>query len=219
MVVFDLFSSDLAKGFVSGIREECETALRANGGKWDKKSLTKLIRTDSAIRESMRVSNFATRGVARKVIAKEGLRFDEENFTAPYGSFISLNAHSRQHDPEIFVNPDEYDAFRFSRPREEYEAKHPDQQNTDNYVKMKNLSMISTGENHLTFGHGRHACPGRFLVQHELKILLAHVLANYEVKQLPVRPPNQWLGTAIVPPMKATISVRRRKDALQGNSA
>lgn len=172
MCLFDLFSSDPSKGFIEGIREEAERVIKeSDGSGWNKKNLTKLIRADSAIRESMRFSNFATRSVQRKVVAKEGLRNEEEGWTAPFGSIISLDEHSRHHDPAIFPDPESYDAFRFSRPREDFEASRTDSpEDLKKYVEMKNLSMVSTGENFLAFGHGRHACPGRFLVQHELKV-------------------------------------------------
>jgi cytochrome P450 len=176
MCLFDLFSTDPSKGFVQGLREEAQRvfAETEQTGRWNKKILTKLVRADSAIRESMRLSNFSTRGITRKVVAKEGLRNEEEGWTAPQGSMISLDEHSRHHDPAIYPDPDSYDAFRFSRPREEYEASRDGSNNPkkdlEKYVDMKNLSMVSTGENFLAFGHGRHACPGRFLVQHELKV-------------------------------------------------
>jgi cytochrome P450 len=181
MCLFDLFSADPSKGFVEGLREEAERvfAETEQTGRWNKKILTKLVRADSAIRESMRISNFATRGITRKVVAKDGLRNEEEGWTAPHGSFISLDEHSRHHDPKIYPDPDSYDAFRFSRPREEYEASRDSSpKDLEKYVDMKNLSMVSTGENFLAFGHGRHACPGRFLVQHELKVRESPIVRN-----------------------------------------
>lgn len=172
MCLFDLLSADPSKGYMEGLREEAERVFaETEGGRWSKKILTKLVRADSAIRESMRVSNFVTRGITRKVVAKEGLRNEEEGWTAPFGSMISIDEHSRHHDSKVYSDADSYDAFRFSRPREEYEASRASNpEDLQKYVDMKNLSMVSTGENFLAFGHGRHACPGRFLVQHELKV-------------------------------------------------
>lgn len=179
MTLFDIFSSDPSKGFVEGLREEAARVFKEvqekHNGRWNKQILTKLVRADSAIRESMRRSNFITRAVGRKVVAKEGLHNEEEGWTAPYGSYISVDEHSRHHDNAVYPEADTYDAFRFSRPREEFEAsreKGPD--DLQKYVDMKNLSLVSTGEDFLTFGHGRHACPGRFLVQHELKVSSSH---------------------------------------------
>lgn len=229
--IFDLLGSDPSKGFLEGIREEAERVFRESNGVWDKASLSRLHRADSAIRESMRYSNFATRGVNRKIVAKDGLKNEEEGWTAPYGSYISVDIHSMHHDPDVYPEPWTYDAFRFSRPREEYEAKHVDEKDIDATLKMKNTGMITTSETFLPFGHGKHAwyvlpwpvssnltrladnmrSPGRFFVHHELKMLLAYMLMNYDVQYLPKRPENQWFGPNVIPPMKATIKVRRRE--------
>jgi len=37
-----------------------------------------------------------------------------------------------------------------------------------------------TDRNHLHFGYGKHACPGRFFASYELKMVLAELLLNYE---------------------------------------
>ncbi|QIW97801.1 hypothetical protein AMS68_003319 [Peltaster fructicola] len=213
MTLFDLFSSPPSKKYIEGIREEAERLWKECNGQWDKPTLSKMLRADSAIRESMRVSNFLSRGVSRKILVPGGVKNEEEGWTAPEGSFVCVDADSRHHDAELFPNPDTYDAFRFSRPREEYEATHADRSNSEEYLKMKNLSLISTGENFLVFGHGRHACPGRFFVQHEIKMLLAYIVMNYEVPLLAERPPNQWLGTSVIPPSKAKLKVQRREAA------
>lgn len=158
----------------------------------------------------MRLSNFATRGVPRKIIAKEGLRNDEEGWTAPYGSYVCVDQQNRHHDESIYPDPYVFDAFRFSRLREKYGAEHPDMQDSEEFLKMRNLSMTTTGENFLAFGHGKHACPGRFFVQHELKMMLAYITMNYEIPYLAERPANQWIGSAVIPPPTATLKVRRR---------
>jgi hypothetical protein len=52
--------------------------------------------------------------------------------------------------------------------------------------------------------------PGRFFVAHELKMVLAYFLNNYEIKPISERPKPQWLGQNIIPPLQAKIEVRRR---------
>lgn len=155
--LFDILGSDASRGFLSGLREEAASVFAESDNVWTKAALSRLVRADSAIRESMRVSNFLTRGVMRKVIANEGLKNEEEGWTAPYGSYISVDVDSVHHDPAIYPNPYDYDAFRFSRPREEYEAKHPEDKNSVEGLRLKNTGMISTGDAFLPFGHGRHA--------------------------------------------------------------
>ena len=53
--------------------------------------------------------------------------------------------------------------------------------------------------------------PGRFFVTHEIKMLLAYMYNNYDIEPVAVRPPSTWFGAAVLPPVKATIRVRRRK--------
>lgn len=40
--------------------------------------------------------------------------------------------------------------------------------------------LASTSEAHTGFGHGAHACPGRFFAANEIKILLCHMLLKYD---------------------------------------
>jgi hypothetical protein len=44
-----------------------------------------------------------------------------------------------------------------------------------------------------------------------MKLLVAYIMMNYDVKPLTIRPPNSFIAGSIIPPMKKTISVRRRK--------
>jgi cytochrome P450 len=69
---------------------------------------------------------------------------------------------------------------------------------------------VSTSADYLSFGHGRHACPGRFFAANELKLLLAYMVLNYDIEPLEKRPDGKWVGTVCLPDMKATIKVRRR---------
>ncbi len=72
--------------------------------------------------------------------------------------------------------------------------------------------MVSPTPTFLSFGYGRHACPGRFLAAQETKIFLAYVLLSYEIQPLKgPRPDNLWYGDILMPPVKAKLSVKRRK--------
>lgn len=46
---------------------------------------------------------------------------------------------------------------------------------------------------------------------HELKMILAHLLTNYDIKPLETRPKNLWIGQTIIPPLEVKVEVRRRK--------
>jgi hypothetical protein len=55
--------------------------------------------------------------------------------------------------------------------------------------------------------------PGRFFANSLLKILLAHVLLQYDIEPIKERPANPWLNNTIGPPVGAKVRVRRRKPA------
>lgn len=41
---------------------------------------------------------------------------------------------------------------------------------------------MSTAADHLVFGYGTQACPGRFFAMHETKVVVARILRNYKFK-------------------------------------
>ena len=54
--------------------------------------------------------------------------------------------------------------------------------------------------------------PGRFFAANELKAMMAHIVLNYDIKfeKEGVRPPNQWLGTVVLPNPTAKVLFRKR---------
>ena len=176
----DLLASDSSTNILDILREETSTVLSQeplddNGNRiWTKAGLGKLYRTDSAIRESMRLSVFSTGLTHRKVVAKEGITNPVEGWHAPYGAVLMANM-SVQFDPEIYEDPQKYDALRFSRIREKFEARsaaatagrHDDgeeedkekekEKDTEEALRIKRLGLVTTSGEHLPFSHGRHA--------------------------------------------------------------
>jgi hypothetical protein len=43
-----------------------------------------------------------------------------------------------------------------------------------------------------------------------IKMLVAHILLNYDIKLVGAKPKTAWIGTVIIPPRKARVMVRRR---------
>lgn len=57
----------------------------------------------------------------------------------------------------------------------------------------------------------RHACPGRFFAIQMLKLMLGHVLVNYEFEPLAERPEFSSFGDLTMPP-STKVKVRRRRE-------
>ena len=53
--------------------------------------------------------------------------------------------------------------------------------------------------------------PGRWLVAHQMKLMLAYIVLNYDVQHIAQRPANVVFGDTLVPSRSATMKVRRRK--------
>jgi hypothetical protein len=53
--------------------------------------------------------------------------------------------------------------------------------------------------------------PGRWIAAAQIKLILAYMLAHYDVKLLGERPKSRRMGMAEVPSLGASIEIRRRK--------
>lgn len=161
-VLFDIFSTDPKDGVVEALREEALRIWNEYDHKWTKEGLSQMLRLDSAIRESMRLSAFAKVFSHRKVIAPEGITNEKEGWHAPYGTLIGCPIWGIQHDPDTFQDPNKFDAFRFSREREEWTSMSEQERKekgwgTGETLRLKGMSMVTTSTGHIPFSHGRHA--------------------------------------------------------------
>jgi cytochrome P450 len=82
-------------------------------------------------------------------------------------------------DEDIHENAQEFDALRHYRSRM---AKTSELTGTKAAEVVANSQFIGVGKSSLTFGYGRHACPGRFFAVNEIKMIMATALLNYEFK-------------------------------------
>lgn len=195
--VLDVHGSPARADFLAGLQEECARVSAAHGGGLDTSvAVDALFRADSALRESMRVSDVAVTNLFRDVTAGEvdlgdGLRVGPGVRVV----FPTQNIHM---DPDNYADPRRYDAFRFSAP---FEGAAEDGERE---------TLATTTRTFLPFGHGRHACPGRWFAAQLMKQALAYLVMNYEV-ELVGKPVRRWaLLNTMVPPIDAQIRIRRR---------
>ncbi|CAK5271097.1 unnamed protein product [Mycena citricolor] len=190
--------------YLEPMREEAESVVRAEG--WTKSALSSMHKIDSFIRETQRMRGNGPVTMARKVIHPDGFMFSD-GVKVPRGSFIYVSARPVHYDPNLHKDPEVFNGFRYSQLREEKADHHTVEEG------IFNSHMVTTSMEHLVFGHGKHACPGRFFAATELKAMLAHILINYDIKaEVPgVRPPNLERGMMSVPNATAGIFIRKRQ--------
>ncbi|KAI9728529.1 MAG: hypothetical protein M1834_007667 [Cirrosporium novae-zelandiae] len=129
-------------------------------------------RLDSFMKESLRCNPPGMVQFARKIY---------KPFTLSDGTFISAGtrlgvaANTINKDPSVYgPNADKFDGFRFYDMRKKEE--------NEEGGDTKSLFTSTSPTTSLTFGYGKHACPGRFFAANEIKILLVVFLRDYEVR-------------------------------------
>ncbi|EXF77903.1 ent-kaurene oxidase [Colletotrichum fioriniae PJ7] len=148
------------------LRKEIIEVLTAEG--WKKTALFNMKLMDSVLKESQRLkpvtSAIMARMATRQVTLPNGLKLQKgERCVGDLG---------KMHDPSIYPDPESFNGYRFLNMRGD--------------PKLDSQAhLVSTSPSHLGFGHGQHACPGRFFAGNELKIALAHLLMKFDWKLTP----------------------------------
>jgi len=135
---------------------------------WTKAGMDKMHKIDSFVRETQRLDVLNTLGMIR--LALSPFTFSN-GVTIPAGTMVALPLIAIHTDEEIYPNSREFDGFRFSKLREK---------DGDAAAAARHQTVTASAEN-LTFGLGRHTCPGRFFAASVIKALLAHILVTYDV--------------------------------------
>lgn len=73
----------------------------------------------------------------------------------------------KMEDADLFADPTGYHPRRFLGMRQQ-----PGQENK--------WQFVTTSPEHMAFGHGKHACPGRFFAANEAKVILVYLLAKFD---------------------------------------
>ncbi|KAI6491941.1 hypothetical protein MCOR13_008128 [Pyricularia oryzae] len=180
--------------FVDALRKEMIEVLPAKG--WKKTSLTSLRLLDSAIKEAQRLKPTSVSGMQRLVMKDTVL---EGGITLRKGEYSAVDA-TRVWDPKLHKNPDEFDIYRFYEARKQPGGEHVHQ-------------LVSTSPDHIAFGLGKYACPGRFFASNETKVVLCHLLLKYDWKLAEGSSTDfTFFGTELTINPETKVLYRRRKE-------
>ncbi|KAF4603070.1 cytochrome P450 family protein [Pleurotus pulmonarius] len=201
--------AQMSIGDVDSMREEVMYALEQEGG-WNKRALDRFWKIDSLLREVGRMHGMSLLALARVTIANGRL---PDGVVIPSGYQVAVNLKHFHRDPHVYPNPHVFDPFRFSTLREN--------ETEDTGSKDSNMKHgFTTVDNHyFNFGVGRHVCAGKSFASMELKIMIAVLLLNYEVK-LPDgklnRPKSLVLDAIVLPPLKEQLLFKPRLRKTKG---
>lgn len=173
----DILSSPPELGYFEAIRDEAAEVFRKEED-WAKlSSLHKLSRTDSALRESMRINPLFGRGTMQEVIHKKGVTLPE-GIHLPQGSWLGVALVGITMDERFYSDPHRYDPFRFSRARTELALRGQDSNSVSSNAvgKIPDAAYLSTSAETLaTFGYGKHSwcvIPGLAIARFPFLIIL-----------------------------------------------
>ncbi|CAK5261946.1 unnamed protein product [Mycena citricolor] len=180
--------------FVPPLREEIEAVVQAEG--WTKAALAKMVKLDSFMKECARFTPGGVVALLRQTV-KDFVFSD--GTVVPSGTLIGVPVMQEHYKASNYTDGHIFDPFRFSRLRTE----------AGESVKHH---MVTPRADFLTFGLGRHACPGRFFAVNEQKLLMAHMLVTYDVKLRDgKRPEDEWMFVAGAANSTAEVMFRKRQ--------
>ncbi|KIJ13791.1 hypothetical protein PAXINDRAFT_80408 [Paxillus involutus ATCC 200175] len=180
--------------YMQPLREEVESIVEKDG--WSKGALAKMRKVDSFLKESQRMEGIGAVSMTRKVMKEFTF---SDGTVLPKGTIVTIASQATHLDNGIYENAEMFDPFRSANMRDEDGdgAKH---------------LFVSTNPEYLSFGHGRHACPGRFFAGNELQSMLAHVVLSYDIKleDNATRPRSLHIGGTISAHPTARVMFRKR---------
>ncbi|KAJ7308690.1 cytochrome P450 [Mycena albidolilacea] len=168
--------------YLAPLREEIEQVVEQEG--WTKIGVSKMYRLDSFLKEASRMVGQSTYHVTRKAL--KDFTFSN-GIIIPAGASVSVATHNMHNDARFYPEPELFKGFRFYDMMTFKDGK-PSHQ------------MLTTNADYLSFGYGRHACPGRFFAVNMFKIVMAHLLLNYDVRfedEGQSHPPVTAVGNAV----------------------
>ncbi|KAH8593609.1 cytochrome P450 [Bisporella sp. PMI_857] len=224
-VILDIYNAEKSLALVEALRGECAAVLEEAGGTWTREAVTKLKLVDSTIRESMRLTSFASVGLPRTVIQPHGIpiRSSKGIINIPKGTVIAAPLDAIHHDNDIYPDSYRFDPYRFINPdsvkglfdnmKDEHpkiDATNQAQQETKSLAPIQDKSAATLDNTFLGFGFGKYACPGRFFALNEMKLFVAYMVLNYDVECLDRRPELTNVVWLKVPYNDGRVRVRRR---------
>jgi cytochrome P450 len=175
------------------LRKEVEEAVAESG--WTTAGIFKMRLLDSVIKETQRLKPGSVVNLERKVMRDTRL---PDGTVLLKGEVIGVDT-SAMWDETVFPEPEKWDAWRFYNLRGGTEK------------GESSAQLVSSNTEHFAFGLGKSICPGRFMVAHEVKVAIAAILLEYDVRLAEGCDPKVFnYGFEMLADPSTMLDVRRR---------
>ena len=168
-VLLDLaYAESQEQDIVAKIRSECQDCDMWTDGSIAPSTLPKMVVLEACIKETQRLKPQTMTNLDRlalkPVTLPNGLR-------VPKGTMVSVDQSTMWNTNTWGEDAMAWDPLRWKRDSE-----------TDGAETTGHDKLVCSSERHFAFGKGRFICPGRFLVNGELKIALGLILERWDVR-------------------------------------
>ncbi|KAL5339004.1 cytochrome P450 [Aspergillus crustosus] len=181
---------------IQPLRDEIVAVVKEHG--WTEAALAKMVLLDSVLKETQRLEPLASFTLSR--IAREPVILNDGTHISK-GTQVRLTT-DNMWNSSIYTDAANFDGYRFVKLREQDAS--------------GGLSFVSVSANHMGFGYGKHACPGRFFAGAETKIALCHILLKYDFELVDGGLAGAKTdGMMIWRDKKAELRVRRRGEEIE----
>ncbi|KAF4964434.1 hypothetical protein FSARC_7620 [Fusarium sarcochroum] len=181
--------------------KEVQRVREARGGVIDKQALTDMWMLDSFIKETQRLNPPDLTSFQRKALSDVTL---SNGLRVPKGARIVLPTGAINMDREFFQDPETFNGFRY------YEMR------TAKEESRSTNQMVTVGKKDLTWGYGRHACPGRYIAEVAMKLVMIEFLARYDIRlpdDVKTRPKNVEFEGLVIPDPEWVLMMKSRPRA------
>lgn len=204
VTLLHLLAHPHATTLLDELRQEAEEVLPRLAD--EPQAIREMVKVDSVLRETLRYHPLGAQNMIREVLQPGGV-VTPDGLHLLQGTHVQIVVSNMQRDKEIWGDDaDEYDPLRFYK--RALDAKSDD---NINGLHSRQKMAVQLSEDFLSFGLGRHACPGRFFAVHVMKLILGYLLVNYDLEPLPELPRFTEIGEGLIPDGKTVIRARRRE--------
>ncbi|KIK65194.1 hypothetical protein GYMLUDRAFT_980664 [Collybiopsis luxurians FD-317 M1] len=159
---------------------------------WSFAALSRMEKVDSIVKEVIRYHHFSSITLGRKVQNKN-FKFSN-GVSVPSGSLLYA---ASQEVARHHFGPD-FNPFQFCSSERAHKKSAVD-------------SSTTTSPKFLAWGHGRHACPGRYFAVCQIKAIIANLIYHYQVAIKDQKiPKNRSMSLLSVPDRNLDITFQRR---------